>query len=129
MKFHEFLNESQVWKYFQKKTDMPFYDQMMENPEYFARAKKMSGKITMMKPQEYLKQCAKLQGISYERTVAIIDPEHAMNIRKNIEKTGSKMPMPVLDYASKEQEGRHRAHICIQLGLQEMPVLVVTSIN
>ncbi len=55
-----------------------------------------------------------------------IDPE---KINEYTERTleGSKMPIPVLDYNDMSQEGRHRAVVAKELGVEEIPVLVVRT--
>ena len=37
------------------------------------------------------------------------------------------MPIPVLDYNDMSQEGRHRAVVAKELGVEEIPVLVVRT--
>ncbi len=50
-------------------------------------------------------------------------------INEYLERTldDSKMPMPVLDYDKLTQEGRHRAVVAKELGVEEIPVLIVRT--
>lgn len=130
MKFAEYLNESQVWKYFKKdSTGMPFYDEMIDNPDYYREKKGYDSKIVMMSPADYMKGSAKIHGSDYTRQLQMADPATVDDIVTKIKSTGSKMPILVLDYARKEQEGRHRSQIARKLGLTEVPVLIVNKVE
>ncbi|MFA5025675.1 MAG: ParB N-terminal domain-containing protein [Candidatus Shapirobacteria bacterium] len=130
MKFDSYLNESSdVWKYFSKKTDMPFYDGIYSKPEYHRRAKKLEAEIVMLTPAKYYQECGKLHKQTAFSQENIVDLQHVDNIIKSIKETGSKMNLPMLDYAYETQEGRHRAKIAQKLGLKEIPVLVVKRVE
>ncbi len=126
-------------------TGMPYYDTMIQKGhiagnrdpvKYFKTNKGLVFEIVWMSPEDYLRESYKLQNynIDYlkykfplkyyiERS---IDPE---KINEYTERTleGSKMPIPVLDYNDMSQEGRHRAVVAKELGVEEMPVLVVRT--
>lgn len=129
MKFQHYLIED-IWRYFKKdSTGMPMYDEMIDNPDYYRERKHKDGKIIMMSPDEYLKQSGIIHGgHSMQSQYDQADPERVKDIINKIKSTGSKMPIPVIDYESKNQEGRHRAVISKKLGLKEIPVLVVHRI-
>ena len=127
-------------------TGMSFYDSMLHkeyiagnrNPvEYFKTNKELTFEIVYMSPTQYLEKSFKihrnvminagLHGLSLERYIEInITPDL---IQEYTERTleGSKMPMPVLDYDKLTQEGRHRAIVAMELGMKEIPVLVVRT--
>ena len=127
MKLLRYLIEN-VWRYFEKITDMPFYDDMMDNPEYYKRVKKLESRVVMMKPYDYLKACGEVHGSSAQRQIDLVDMDRAEQLLKAIKEKHTKMKLPVMDYAYKTQEGRHRAVISMKLGLETMPVLVVNKI-
>ena len=128
MKFVRYLNESQVWKYFKKdSTGMPFYDEMIDNPDYYREKKGFDSKIVMMSPAEYMKGSAKIHKSTYSAQVDNLDSDRIIEIADKIKSSGSKMPILVLDYARNDQEGRHRSQIAKKLGLTEVPVLVITK--
>ena len=130
MRFSDYINESQVWKYFKKdSTGMPFYDEMIDNPDYYRERKGYDSKIVMMSPAEYMKGSAKIHKSTYTAQVDNLDPDRIAEIADKIKSGGSKMPMMVLDYARNEQEGRHRSQIARKLGLPEVPVLVVNKVE
>ena len=128
MKFFSFINESDVWHYFEKTTDMPFYDDMMNSPDYFRKNKKLAGKIEMMSPYKYYQECGKLHKSSAAKQEEVVDPLRVEVILKSIQDKGTKMNLPLLDYAYETQEGRHRAKIAEKLGLKQIPVMVVHKV-
>lgn len=126
MNFDSYLNESSdVWRYFNKKTNMPFYDGIYANPGYHKGAKKLEAEIVIMTPAKYYQEGGKLHKQTPFSQENMVDLQHVDNIIKSIKETGSKMNLPMLDYVYMTQEGRHRAKIAMKLGLKEIPVLVV----
>ena len=116
-----------MWKYFKKSTELPFFDNMMENPDYFKRAKGMTFHIASMSPRDYLIECAKAGNTSLDRQIEITSIKL---VKEYADRTlsGSKMPLPYIQYDSDgyvSQEGRHRALVAEQLGLKKMPVLII----
>lgn len=127
-------------------TGMSFYDSMLHKEhiagnrdpvEYFKTNKGLVFEIVYMSPQEYLEESYKIHKkfssdygvnqIPFETYLkTIIDPDR---INEYTERTleGSKMPMPVLDYDKLTQEGRHRTVVAMELGIEEIPVLVVRT--
>jgi len=126
-------------------TGMPYYDTMINSTiknvvKYFKKNKKLTFEIEWMSPEDYLKEA---YYIPYpkriDKTPPRLHPLTRMMIwdtRKSlVEKykervlEGSKMPMPMLDYDKFAQEGRHRAVVAMELGVEEIPVLVVRTYN
>ena len=120
---------------FSKSTDMPYYDSMMKNPEYFKRNKGVTYKIKYMSPDEYLDKCYEIHCQRYiemgktpptkERYMRFAIEESLAKKYADLMKKGEKFPIPVLDYNIMNQEGRHRAYAAKLLGVKEIPVLVV----
>lgn len=101
------------------------YDQMLQQPEWF-ESQGTHVHLYEMSPQMYLMECSLLHMSSLEQQRAMIDEKLLASYIERA-KQGSKMPMPYLDKANKEQEGRHRAVVAEALGLKKIPVLVITG--
>jgi len=115
-------------KYFYiDKTDTPFYDNMIEKPEYFKENKGLIFEIKEMSPEEYINECAKMQESSLERQKSMISEESQLSIKKAIEE-GEKLYLPYLDYSNNTQEGRNRVYFAKNvLNLSKVPVLIIKS--
>lgn len=87
--------------------------------EYMAGYKKRTGKVVMMTPDEYLSK------IRYDEPT----PSSIEFMKKKLAK-GEKLAMPSLDYTggTLEQEGRNRAYLAKELGIEKIPVLVAEKI-
>lgn len=107
------------------KTDIPWYDNMMENPDYFRENKGVTFELEIMPPSQYLNACAMMQDSDMQRQYGMVDQEQVEALRKLVE-GGTKLYLPILDYADRLQEGRHRAVLAESMGI-EMPVLIVKS--
>lgn len=112
--------------FFSNKTDMSYYDCLLEYPEYHKENKGVCGTIELMTPDDYIATCVKIRTrpstIETEiRSVSqsLIDKYYQRSLR------GEKMPIPVIDENMCSQEGRHRAMVSKRLGLEKIPVLVV----
>ena len=92
----------------------------------YLNGEKNGGHIAEMSPKEYLQRCAYqiFDSATIESTIAALDDK---NVKKYAEqmKSGTKFDMPYLNFASGQQEGRHRAAAAMQLGIDKIPVLVV----
>jgi len=116
---------------------MPYYDNMLENPEYFIERKGRVAKVTYMSPDEYLhKSCelhrnnARKQGKDFtfdEYVNGFVYPQLANKYADKMRK-GEVFPMPVIDYASGDQEGRHRAVAAKKIGINKIPVMEVFEV-
>lgn len=106
-------------------TDMPHYDAMLNNPEYYKKEKGFTFTIEYMAPQEYLERCAEMIYHSVEPFIAAADKttveEYADDLR-----AGAIFPMVVIDYSRLSgQEGRHRALAAQLAGIQSIPVMII----
>lgn len=114
-----------------KKTGMPTYDDMMADPDYFARAKRRKHGIVMMSPDEYINKA--VEGFkksdpdaTTESVIRTRDPDLVNEYAKQMQ-AGAKFPTIMLDYSiGFSQEGLHRALAAKQIGLDEIPVMVVS---
>lgn len=79
---------------------------MLQNPSYYEK-RGMKCEIVHMSPDTFLKECAKLHGISVIREMRLIDND---KVRMYAEAfmMGKKADLPYLDYVKKEQDGRNR---------------------
>jgi len=114
-------------KIFQDITDLPFYDNMLKDPAYFRRAKGLSFKIKKVRPDDYIKESAKIHGGSVEAEYQMINRKLVGDYVERV-KQGSKMPLPVLDYTA-NQEGRHRVAVAKLLGKRTVPVMTVNKMG
>ena len=123
-------------EYFDKSyTDMPTYDDMMKDPEYFQRAKKKVWDIVYMSPDDYINNAIEgFSKIGYGRDAVMSRDADLIDKYAGLMRDGTKFPMVVLDYSGYmgaedefSQEGMHRALAAKKLGLKRMPVLVVKN--
>ena len=112
---------------FSNKTDIGYYDEMLKNPERARRVRWVDVRIVWMTPKEYLQECARMQGTSLQRQYEMISRQNIERLKAYIQ-SGGKLPLPILDYDRKEQEGRHRAVLAEELGIPKIPVVVVRPI-
>lgn len=119
---------AQVEGIFKNTTGQANYDNLINNKpfegsgnyktiqEYMAKEKGKVGKIVQMTPDEYLAQIPQSEPstVSMERLRTAVA-------------NGDKIDMPYLDTSSGNlaQEGRNRAYLAKEMGIKEMPVLVV----
>lgn len=115
-------------RYFSDETDLPFYDDMLKNPDYFERAKGLVFVVVSMSPDDYMEKCADIHDTSVKQQHNMTDPTLISHYEERV-LDGSPMPLPVLDYSRLNQEGRHRAIVAKNLGLSEIPVLIVDNIG
>jgi len=90
--------------------------------EYFKQYKKLEGHIEMMSPAEYLQRIS-------EKPINRIE-DKIENLKKLV-KQGIKIPIPYLNYSGGElsQEGRHRAYLAKELGIEQIPVLIINDVR
>jgi len=106
------------------KTGMPFYDSILENPEYFIKNKEIKFSLVYMSPDEYIKKVSDLQGINSDEQSDNILPSNIDKIVNKM-KEGAKIYVPIIEFfPQKAQEGRHRAFAAKKLGLQLIPVYI-----
>lgn len=108
-------------------TDLPSYDQMMKDPDYFREEKGIIGRIEYFTPQRYMIIAAQLHGVRPEREYEMLD---AVLVDKYVQdmRAGAKFPVPVLDFIRKDQEGRHRVAAAARIGEHHVPVFTVRGL-
>lgn len=111
---------------FQNITSVPFYDNLIKNPDYFKEAKGLVGEIVHLTPDGYIANVAEMQGTTVERQWELISDNIVGKLEKIVH-SGKKLFMPYLAYDTNSQEGRHRAALAKKLGLVVMPVLIVKN--
>jgi len=111
-----------MMKYFTDKTDLPYYDNIIKNPEYHKRAKGLHYKIVEMSPDRYLDECASMFGSTSKYDM--IDKKLVDKYKKQTLQ-GSPMPLITIERHARAQEGRHRAMVAKELGLKKIPVMKV----
>ena len=109
-------------------TDIPWYDGMLKHPEYYRRAKGLTYEIRYMTPREYMKLAAELQNTPLSIQYMMVDESLLRQYMKEAE-NGAVFPMPVIDYATGTQEGRHRAVLAERLGVKSIPVMIVKRVE
>jgi hypothetical protein len=115
-------------KYFMNTTDMSYYDGVIQFPRYHKENKGVCGKIELMSPDDYIQSCA----LSRSRPNTVDEEMMNVNMTRVIVleqkmRAGEKLPLIVIDKKSCMQEGRHRALASKRIGLEKIPVLVVTD--
>ena len=98
------------------RTGMSFYDDFF-NPsgrDYLEREKNLKGTIEQMTPQEYYSECAtkiftsSVEKLKTERKSDINTINHLNDV---IDIYNKQFPIPIINYAEKEQEGLHRMYV------------------
>ncbi len=80
-----------------------------------------------MSPETYLSKIARDIFHSYKQMELGIDEDKIKNIKDRASKDFV-FPMPVLDYEAKTQEGRNRAFVAKEQGIEKIPVYVVKKL-
>lgn len=109
------------------KVDMPFYNGLVEDPEYFAKEKGFKGHIVYMTPDEYMDMAAKIHGVTRAREYDMVTTGLMKRYAQDME-AGLVFPIPVIDLAINLQEGRHRVAAAQQVGATMVPVLIVERV-
>ena len=124
-------------KFFKFYTNIPMYDEILDNPEYFREQKGYTGEIVWLSPKEYIEAIDKgfRESKGEGRHEYIEDRpipkyvETAMAVMLELEDEG-KVAMPLLDYGfwkgnpDFNQDGHHRAVASELLGEELIPVFV-----
>jgi len=116
------------------KVDMPIYDNMLANPEYFESAKGLKFEIVGMSPKTYMNLVAIQQNTTTERLSSMVSRSIVQKYADMMER-GIKFPMLLLDNSKyKGQEGRHRALAAMQaypggFPIRKVPVMIVENVD
>ncbi len=116
-------------------TGMPYYDAMLGkgeivgkfrgDPKGYFRSKGIDFDIKCITPDDYFIEVAKFHGKTPELEKRFGILRDWVEDYKNLVLKCSPMPLPVLDYKDKIQEGRHRTMVALELGIKKIPVLIV----
>ena len=107
------------------KTGIPFYDMMLENPDYFRKNKGLVGKVVYMSPDEYIATAVKCMGTTtVERFSQVVDEKFILRYVNDMLR-GVKFDMPVIECHRGYTEGRHRALAAKRVGVTKIPVYMV----
>ena len=99
---------------------------MVKNPKYFESEKDKAFDIVSMSPDEYLDKSAGILGISKDELEArMLKGDRLESMMDLATKQDDKIQMPYLDYTTGGQEGNHRAMVAKQLGVEQMPTMVI----
>ena len=121
---------------FKRKTGIPNIDQMLKNPDYWAKAKGVKAKVVEMSPDEYLMKVVTgfqrhgYPGASMARTKEMVRSHPSFRDYVLAHRRGDEFPMPHLDYSrgTFNQEGRHRVLAAKEAGLKTIPVAIVEDV-
>lgn len=106
-------------------TDMPYYDNLLKNPDYYKRAKGLIGEIVSISPELYFALCAVMrEKKDLTGELRMIIPELVDKYAK-LMLAGTKFPIPVLELLTNKQEGRQRVAAAQKIEMKEIPVLLV----
>jgi hypothetical protein len=111
---------------FRDVTNIPDYDKLKAGKydEIPSRYSNMVAYVEHMSPEDYLRECANIQGTTYEQQLKYISDNKVLKLIGLIE-SGVKLDMPYLNYYDDLQEGRHRAKAAMDMGIDIIPVLVI----
>ena len=113
-------------------TGLASYDDILKDPEYFARAKRKKAGVVMMDPMEYISKAVKgfqkeHPDLSSSDLLSSRDPKVVAKYAQEM-RDGAEFPTLMLNYAMGfSQEGLHRAMAAKVAGIEEVPVLIVST--
>lgn len=109
-------------------TGMSEYNDMLNADirfkEYLFVEKLTVFRMAWISPHTYFEECAKMRTGDVLKEYNMVEKELVQEYKNKVFQ-GSKMPLPMLDYRTDIQEGRHRAKVAMGLGISRMPVLIV----
>lgn len=103
----------------------------LKHPLYFMIEKRKSHRLNHISPKQYIYKIAHgFGGLSYQDVVdsGAVSKD---NVKKYAEamKSGEKFPIGYYTEGSSMQEGRHRALALMELGCEEMPIVVIKDLS
>ena len=101
----------------------------MEHPIYYPLEKRERHQLKIINPKQYIYAIARgFGGLSYDDATAHVDWELVKKYTQDM-KNGDKFPVGYYTEGSNSQEGRHRALALLELGCENMPVIVITKLD
>lgn len=113
-------------------TGLASYDDILKDPDYYARAKRKKAGVIMMDPMEYIRKATKgfqkqNPGLSVGELLASRDTKLVAQYAQEMRR-GAKFPTLSLYYADGfSQEGLHRAMAAKLAGIEEVPVMIISA--
>ena len=113
-------------------TGLASYDDILKNPDYYAKAKRKKVGVVMMRPMEYIKKATKgFQKSRPELTVTELIASRDLDLVDKYAqemRDGAEFPTLSLYYADGfSQEGLHRALAAMKAGIKEVPVMMISA--
>jgi hypothetical protein len=120
------LRENIQYGYFKDKTAVPDFDALKNGlyDELPSQYQKMEAFVQFMDADQYLNECARMQGTTYDQQLSYINQDKVTKYVQAM-REGQKFNMGYLDYVNSQQEGRHRIVAAGKLGQTRMPVLII----
>lgn len=111
-------------------TGVSDYNEFLHNPKFMEKHYNMKSEIVYMTPMEYFEGCAEIFGDTAEKEVSDTKKDvstfnHIMTVLKKYKRT---LPIGYINYATRNQEGRHRMLAAAMYSGWDVkqPVLLVT---
>ena len=118
---------------FSNETSIPYFDNMLDNPQYFKEEKGVDFVIVQMPPENYIRLLR--QSRPHINPTLLVN-QSLVNEYADKMKSGTKFPMIYIEYEFREnktiyrgQEGRHRALAAQKAGVKSIPVLIVFPVE
>jgi hypothetical protein len=124
----QLLREALSENFFKDKTNIPDYDALL-NKDYDQlpnEYKNQEAFINYLTKDEYITECATLQGTTTQQQYQYID-QNKVDQYATLMQNGEKFNMGYLNYINKKQEGRHRILAAYKLGQTKVPVLIIDN--
>jgi hypothetical protein len=120
------LRENIQYGYFKDKTAVPDFDALKNGlyDELPSQYQKMKAFVQIMDADQYLNECAHMQGTTYDQQLSYISQDKVTKYMQAM-REGQKFNMAYLDYVNSQQEGRHRVVAAGKLGQTRIPVLII----
>mgnify|MGYP003645394464 CR=1 FL=1 len=101
----------------------------MEYPIYYPLEKGEQHHFKTINPRQYIYAIARgFGGLSYEDAIAHVNMDTVKKYAQDM-KNGDKFPIGYYNEGGDGQEGRHRALALMELGCENMPVIVISKLS